>query len=272
MQAEAELAAHRPPRFRPTRADLRAFCRQAWHGIALAALLGAAPAGAAPGDEGQRAYDARRYTEAQAAWAGPAADGDAASLLGLAVLADNGRGTPADPEAAAVLLARAAVRGSPRAALLLARQYADGRGLPRNPDQAETWFAAAAEGGANPSVRELTALRRQTFEPGAAGPLASAAPTAPPPESRLVQSEDAPAAELVWTAPVQPAPVRYFVEVVAIEAGRLRDVFAGYSERSAVLAALDRSPGNYAWRVFTVALDTPDYAASAWTRFDVVPP
>ena len=52
----------------------------------------------------------------------------------------------------------------------------------------------------------------------------------------------------------------------------LREVFAGYSDRSAVLAALDASPSSYAWRVFVIGPDAPAYVASAWVQFQVSPP
>lgn len=242
-------------------------------GTLLLALLitSAAPAGAAPGDAGQHAFEARRYAEAREAWTGPAEAGDAKSLLGLAQLAASGRDGPIDLEAAATLLARAAVRGSPRAAYRLARLYAAGSGLPRNPDQAEEWYAVAAEGGVTASPRELAALRRQAPAASAMNGLAPARPVAPADGATLGQMPGAPSVEFVWTAPAQGGPVRFFVEVVAIEANRLREVFAGYSERSAVLAALDQLPGDYAWRVFVVGLDTPAFAASAWSRFRVAP-
>ena len=229
------------------------------------------PAVAAPADAGQRAFEAGRYAEAREAWAGPAEAGDAPSLLGLAQLAEQGRGGPADVEAAATLLARAAVRGAGRAAQGLARLYAAGNGLPRNLDQAEAWYAAAVEAGVAVPQRELAAVRRRDAPAAGEGGLAPARPVAPAEGTALTQSA-APSVELVWAAPPQAAPVRFFVEVVALDAGRLREVFAGYSERSAVLAALDAPPGLYAWRVFVVGSDPPAYAASAWVRFRIVAP
>ena len=239
----------------------------------LALLMAfAVPATAAPGDVGQRAFEAGRYAEARDAWVGPAEASDAQSLLGLAQMAEQGRGGTVDVEAAATLFARAAVRGAARGAQGLARLYAAGSGLPRNPDQAEAWYAAAAEAGAAVSSRELAAVRRRDAPAAGNGALTPARPVAPAEGDALTRAADAPSVELVWVAPSQDMPVRFFVEVVALDAGRLREVFAGYSERSAVLAALDASPGLYAWRVFVVGLDAPAYAASAWVRFRVVTP
>ena len=243
------------------------------HGIPLALLVACtAPAIAGSGDAGQRAFEARRYAEARAAWTGPAEAGDAQALLGLAQLSEAGRDGPVDLEATATLLARAAVRGAPRAAHMLARLYAAGSGLPRNLDQAEAWYAAAAEGGVAVSSRELAALRRNDAPSAAEGDLAPARPVAPAEGATLRQPADMPRVELVWAAPQQGVPVRFFVEVVATEADRLREVFAGYSDRSAVLAALDASPGSYAWRVFVIGPDAPAYVASAWVQFQVSPP
>lgn len=240
--------------------------------LALLLLL-AAPAASAPADEGQRAFDARRYAEARRLWTAPAEAGDAQALLGLGQIAEAGRDAAADLPAAATLYARAAVRGSARAAYRLGRLYAAGTGLPRNPEQAEAWFAAGTDGGVTPTPRERTALRRRPQLPaGDPDDLIAAQPVAPAEDAALPRSGDEPVVELVWIAPAQRAGVRFFVEVVAIEDDRQRDVFAGYSDRSALLAALDPAAAEYAWRVFVVGLDAPDYIASSWIRFRVVPP
>lgn len=236
-------------------------------------LLLSTPAASAPADEGQRAFDARRYAEARRLWTAPAEEGDAQALLGLGQIAETGRDGSADRAAAATFYARAAIRGSARAAYRLGRLYAAGTGVPRNPEQAEAWYAAATEGGVTPTSRDRTELRRRTQPPPAnSDDLAAAQPVAPSEQAALLRSGDEPAVELVWIAPAQRAAVRFFVEVVAIEDSRVRDVFAGYSDRSALLAALDPAAAEYAWRVFVVGLDSPDYAASAWTRFRIVPP
>lgn len=236
-------------------------------------LLLAAPAASAPADEGQRAFDARRYAEARRLWTAPAEEGDPQSLFGLGQIAEAGRDGAPDPAAAATLYARAAVRGSARAAYRLGRLYAAGTGLPRNLEQAEAWFAAGSEGGVPPTSRERTALRRRAPSPtGEPDDLIAVQPVAPAENAALPRSGSEPVVELVWIAPAQRAAVRFFVEVIAVEDNRLRDVFAGYSDRSALLAALDPAAADYAWRVFVVGLDTPDYVASSWTRFRIGSP
>ncbi len=236
-------------------------------------LLVAAPAAPAPADDGQRAFDARRYAEARHLWTAPAEAGDAQALLGLGQIEEGGRDGPADPAAAATFYARAAVRGAARAAYRLGRLYAAGTGVPRNLEQAEAWFAAGAEGGVTPTAQDRAELRRRS-RPLAGDPddLTAALPVAPAEDAAIPRSSGEPVVELVWAAPPQRAPARFFVEVVAVEDDRLRDVFAGYSDRSALLAALDPTASDYAWRVFVVGLDTPDYVASPWTRFRVASP
>jgi hypothetical protein len=76
--------------------------------------------------------------------------------------------------------------------------------------------------------------------------------------------------ELVWAAPAQASPVRFFVQLLALDpAGPPREVFAAYLDETATLAPLERAPGRYAWRVYSVSRDLRHYAASEWQRFQV---
>ncbi len=76
------------------------------------------------------------------------------------------------------------------------------------------------------------------------------------------------AVELVWTAG-EAAATRFFVQVVCLDgAGAPREVFAGFTDRTAALATVDRVPGRYAWRVYGVTRD--HYAATAWAQFQVL--
>ena len=78
-----------------------------------------------------------------------------------------------------------------------------------------------------------------------------------------------PAAELVWVAPPQPKPVRFFVQLLAAEDERWRELFAGYITQSAALVQLDPAATRYAWRSYAVAEDDPHYAVGEWSQFTV---
>jgi hypothetical protein len=71
---------------------------------------------------------------------------------------------------------------------------------------------------------------------------------------------------LVWLAPAEPAPVRFFVQVMAMDAGAPREVVGRYVDVSSVQVPLATAE-TYAWRVLTVALADRHYAAGAWQRF-----
>lgn len=77
---------------------------------------------------------------------------------------------------------------------------------------------------------------------------------------------------LTWKADQTHERVRFFVEVVAVNAGKLSEVFASYVDRPTITVALDRKPGDYAWRVYTVGLNDPDYVLSDWHRFSIRAP
>lgn len=278
-------------------------------GLLLPAALSALPVPGAHAQDGQRAADAGRFAEARRSLASQAEAGDARAQFGLAMLLDAGRGGPVDREAArewlrrsaeagyapaqaqlgqwreigrdgppdpagaALWYARAAARGHPPAALELARLYAAGEGVPRNPDLAEAWLRLAAEDGSAAAAARLADLRRRPRPPAGASPGAEApsppAPASPADGAVLAPRGEAVQAELIWTAPAQRAPVRFFVEVVAVSEGGLREVFASYTDVSAALVPLDPRPRGYAWRVYAVAPDGSDYAPSGWSRFRV---
>ncbi len=256
----------------------------------------------------RNAYRAGHYKEAMTLWAPRAAIGDPTAQLGLAmmfdfgqgvprnpiaayhwykraaqaglteaefdlaVIYDSGAGTPHNAAAAALWYARAATHGDHRAEYNLGLLYQTGDGVPRNLVVARAWFRAAAT---LPAVsRKLAHLQSQILTGMSAGAAASgAAPTA---AQRLRPSDGATIGsgrgradvELVWTAPSQPAPVRFFVQVLALAKGtKPREVFDTYVDTTAVLAPLQASHGQYAWRVYTVANDGIHYTASAWARF-----
>jgi hypothetical protein len=74
---------------------------------------------------------------------------------------------------------------------------------------------------------------------------------------------------LAWNAPRQRVPVRFFVEVVTIDGGALREVFASYVDQPTVTLTLDGKKAEYAWRVYTIGRTVAQYALSRWERFSV---
>lgn len=204
--------------------------------------------------------------------------GIAAAEFNVAVMRDTGDGVARDAADAALWYARAAAHGNRRAQYNLGQLYAAGDGVPRNEAEAEAWFRDAA--AALPAaVEKLAAMRRgvhaspsaSTTEDGA--PLA-AQPVAPADGSTVPALAGEPpdaadAVELVWVAPAQAVPVRFFVQLLALDAAGTHEVFGAYLDETATLAPLERVPGRYAWRVYAVARDLRHYAASEWQRFQV---
>ena len=212
-----------------------------------------------------------------------AASGSPAAEFNVAAMCDSGDGMPRDTAEAALWYGRAAAHGNRRAQYNLGQLYAAGDGVPRNPDQAEAWFRAAA--AALPAAAEkLAALRRAGGEarprppvPADAGrPIEAAQPVAPADGDVVPAVASAPGAapmvELVWVSPAQPVPVRFFVQLLALDPIEPREVFATYLDETATLATLDQVPGRYAWRVYAVGRNLGHYAASEWNQFEVRPP
>jgi hypothetical protein len=261
-------------------------------------------------DTGQSAYRAGHYREARALWAPRAAAGDPAAELGLgeiydfgegvprdaraayhwyrqaaqaglvaaafdvAVMCDTGDGRKRDPAEAALWYARAAARGDHRAQYNLGMLYETGDGVPRNLAIARAWFrAAAALPAAGRQLAQMHGARHATLDPDVAngGDVAIPGTMLRPAHGTTIESaRDDPSVALVWSAPAQTAPVRFFVQVLALVPGTPpREVFATYADRTAVLAPLPSLRGRYAWRVYAVTQNGRGYAASDWARFQV---
>jgi hypothetical protein len=209
------------------------------------------------------------------AWYRRAAEtGLARAQFNVAVMLDSGVGVKRDPVQAATWYAKAAAHGHGRAQYNLAQLYASGDGLPRNLAQAEVWYRAAADSGvmaAAAKVAELKSALRSTGPAAAmsAGHLRPVTPMEPVGDHPLVARRSPPTAELVWVAPPQPRPVRFFVEVLAAESDGWRELFAGYVARSAALVQLKPIATRYAWRVYAVADDDAHYAVGGWSQFTV---
>ncbi len=181
----------------------------------------------------------------------------------VGVMLDSGRGVAPDLAQAATWYARAALHGNRRAAYNLGQLYENGEGVPRNADLARAWFAVSDLAAAR---ARLAALRAQA---PAGAPLAAPSGTAP--EAGAADLVNG-GVELVWTSPPQPEPVRFFVEVRALDAAGSREVFSGFADTSAVLATLPDKHGAYAWRVAAIARAAGRYVASEWRRFTLAPP
>ena len=216
---------------------------------------------------------AKAYT-----WYRRAADaGVARALFNVAVMHDSGIGVARDTTQAATWYARAAARGHGRAQYNLAQLYASGDGVPRNVEQAIVWYRAAADGGLEAAVTKLADLeaRRAGSPPESAQATGRLLPVTPvePVAGRLTAADGGrPTAELVWIAPPQPGPVRFFVELLAVEPEGWRELYAGYSTQSAVLVQLDPAVTQYAWRAYTVAEDDDHYTVGDWVRFAMKSP
>ncbi len=210
-----------------------------------------------------------------------AAAGSPAAEFNVAAMSDTGDGVPRNAPEAALWYSRAAAHGNRRAQYNLGQLYAAGDGVPRNPDQAEAWFRAAAV-DLPAAAERLAALRRagdaRQRPPAPADvdrPIAAAQPVAPADGDVVPDVAGVPGGtgmvELVWISPAQPVPVRFFVQLLALDPIQPREVFATYLDESATLAALDRVPGRYAWRVYAVGRNRGHYAASEWNQFQVRP-
>ena len=210
------------------------------------------------------------------AWYRRAAEaGLALAQFNVAVMLDSGIGVARDPAQAATWYARAAVHGHGRAQYNLAQLYASGHGLPRNLVQAEVWYRAAAAGGLTAAEGKLKELEDARSRPGPAAPAHGAGRLVPvmpvePAQGRTVTARSGPrTAELVWVAPPQTKPVRFFVQVLAAEPEGWREMFADYVACSAALVQLDPAATRYAWRAYAVAEGDTHYAAGDWSQFTV---
>lgn len=212
-----------------------------------------------------------------------AAAGSPEAEFNVAAMCDTGDGVRRNAPEAALWYGRAAAHGNRRAQYNLGQLYAAGDGVPRNPEQAEAWFRIAAV-DLPAAAERLAAMRRTGGEArprpsspaGAGRPIEAAQPVAPTNGEVIPVVAGAPGAlgmvELVWASPAQPVPVRFFVQLLALDTIEPREVFATYLDETATLATLYRVPGRYAWRVYAVGRNLGHYAASEWNQFQVRPP
>jgi hypothetical protein len=179
----------------------------------------------------------------------------------VAAMLDSGRGVESDWPQAAIWYARAAARGNKRAAYNLGQLYQEGRGVPPNEDLARTWFRAS---GLPAARARLVSLKGRGGRPSST--LASPTPVAPVGDVVVTGN----GAELVWTSPLQPEPVRFFLEVSDLSASG-RTVFSAFTDRSSLEIAPPLPAGRYAWRVSAVAPKARRYAISDWAVLRIGP-
>jgi TPR repeat protein len=276
--------------------------------VPLAALAFVLAARVAPGgraadlQDGEAAFDAGHYQEARRHWSAAAAGGNAqaafdlgllydlgegvppdaktafqwyrraaeeglgAAAFNVGVMYDSGRGAPLDRAEAAIWYARAAVMGEARAAYNLGQLYEWGEGVPQNINAAIAWYGAAAT--AIPEAARKAGDLAKQGPVARTGPLVAPVPVWPP--AGMALSSPGPV-QLVWTAPVEPSAVSYYVEVQALENGSFSEVTSDYATASAIALTLPDDK-QFAWRVYAVASDGSAYASSRWMRFDKVTP
>jgi TPR repeat protein len=204
--------------------------------------------------------------------------GNAGAEFNVAVMNDAGDGTQHDTAAATLWYARSAAHGNHRAQYNLGQLYAAGDGVPRNVDVAEAYFRAASV-ELPAALGKLVALQRsgQAVQPAEAEAGATPRPAQPsaPLDGTTVQAAaglSGTPIELVWIAGEQVPAVRFFVQVLALDEMGPHEVFASTVDDTSLLAPVQRVPGRYAWRVYSIGSNLKHYAASDWERFDVEAP
>ena len=189
--------------------------------------------------------------------------GHTQAAFNVAVMLDSGRGAPRDTGQAAIWYARAAAGGNRRAAFNLGQLYESGEGVPANIDLARAWYAAADL----PAARErMAGTRLPTDRPRllqAPEPLFPSRTSALEPGLQQV--------DVVWTSPLEPEPVRFFVELRILDAQASREAWSGFVDVSSVRLPLPLGAQTVAWRVSAVARGAANYSVAGWTVFTVPP-
>ena len=152
--------------------------------------------------------------------------GHTQAAFNVAVMLDSGRGAPRDVAQAALWYARAAAGGDHRAAFNLGQLYESGEGVPANADLARAWYIAADL----PAARERIGETKSA--PGRPSLVQAPAPLFPLKNSSLepgLQQVD-----IVWTAPLEPEAVRFFVELRVLDAQASHEAWSGFVDVSSV--------------------------------------
>ena len=152
--------------------------------------------------------------------------GHTQAAFNVAVMLDSGRGAPRDLAQAAIWYARAAARGSRRAAFNLGQLYASGDGVPKNVDLSRAWYAASGLPAARDPLAETKSPADRPAHIQAPQPLFPLKESSLEPGLQNV--------ELVWTSPLEPEAVRFFVELRILDARASREAWSGFVDVSSV--------------------------------------
>ena len=201
--------------------------------------------------------------EAFAAMRRAADAGHTQAAFNVAAMLDSGRGAPRDVAEAAIWYARAAARGSRRAAFNLGQLYASGDGVPKNVDLSRAWYAASELPAASDRLAETKSPAGRPRDLQAPQPLFPLKENSLGPGLQNV--------ELVWTSPLEPEAVRFFVELRILDAGASREAWSGFVDLSSVRLPLPPGAQTLAWRVTAVARGSAGYVVSGWSIFTVPP-
>jgi hypothetical protein len=164
---------------------------------------------------------------------------------------------------AAIWYARAAAGGNHRAAFNLGQLYESGEGVPANADLARAWYAAADLPAARVHLAETKSPADRPALVQAPEPLFPVKNSALEPGLQQV--------DLVWTSPIEPEAVRFFVELRALDARASREAWSGFVDVSSLRLPLPPGAQNLAWRVTAVARGSANYTISSWSVFKVTP-
>ena len=181
----------------------------------------------------------------------------------VAAMLDSGRGAPRDVAQASIWYARAAAGGNRRAAFNLGQLYESGEGVPANVDLSRAWYAAADLPAARERLKETGAIADRPALVQAPEPLFPSRKSSLQPGLQQV--------DLVWTSPLEPEAVRFFVELRILDASASREAWTGFVDVSSLRLPLPPGAQNLAWRVSAVARGSANYAVSGWSVFTIPP-
>jgi Sel1 repeat len=187
--------------------------------------------------------------------------GHTQAAFNVAVMLDSGRGAPRDVGQAAVWYARAAAGRNHRAAFNLGQLYEGGEGVPANIDLARAWYATADLPAARERIVETKSTASRPSLVRAPEPLFPVKSGSLEPGSQQV--------DIVWTSPLEPEAVRFFVELRVLDAGASREAWSGFVDVSSVRLPLPPGAQTLAWRVSAVARGSANYAVASWSVFRV---
>jgi len=73
-----------------------------------------------------------------------------------------------------------------------------------------------------------------------------------------------------WIMPTHTAGEKIFIEIIAIENNKTREIFSGYVSDLFKTITLDARFTNYAWRLYAVRGDISQYAVTDWNSFSLI--